>query len=197
MSVQFSFDFNKFLAALEFMASKSVPEFDKYKICKLLFLADRHHLLKYGRPIIGDRYCALPYGPIPSEALDLLNAFLKADTDSSDPRIQAMMASLELDRRFQNPRISTKVSPAFQSLSKSDMMALDDIVGVFGAKGFDELKSLTHTMYAYRVAWDKRPNGPMQYEDFFEEAPDAIQGAREEMIENAEIRIAFPLRDEL
>jgi Antitoxin SocA-like, Panacea domain len=197
MPVQFPFDFEKFLAALEFMAVKNVPELDKYKACKLLFLADRHHLLKYGRPIIGDRYCALPYGPIPSEALDLLNAFMRTETASPDPRIQGMMASLELDRRYQNPRISTKVSPAYQVLSKSDVMALDYVVGVFGAKGFDELKSLTHTMYAYRVAWERRESGPMQYEEFFEEAPDAIKGAREEMLENAEIRSAFPARDEL
>lgn len=197
MPVQFSFDFDKFLAALQFMAAKGVPELDKYKICKLLFLADKYHLVKYGRPIIGDRYFALPYGPVPSEVLDLLNAFSIAEPNLSDTRFQAMTANLELDRKYQNPRISTKVSPAFQVLSKSDLMALDYVIANFGSKGFGELLGLTHTMYAYRAAWERKPSGPMQYEEFFEEDPDAIKGALEEMLENSEMRSAFPARDDL
>src|SRR5579864_4950925 len=120
MAVQFKFDFEKFLAVLQYMAWKSVPELDKYKICKLLFLADKYHLVQYGRPIIGDRYCALRYGPVPSHSLDLLNDVIKAEsTAESNSEVRAMMGALELDRRYQNPRFSTKTSPAFHSLSKS------------------------------------------------------------------------------
>ena len=46
---------------------------DKLKLVKLLYFADKYHLLKYGRQISGDSYFALPYGPIPSGALDILN----------------------------------------------------------------------------------------------------------------------------
>jgi uncharacterized phage-associated protein len=197
MAVQFKFDFEKFLAVLQYMAWKSVPELDKYKICKLLFLADKYHLVQYGRPIIGDRYCALKYGPVPSHSLDLLNGAIKAESAESDPEIRAMVAALELDRRYQNPRFSTRTSPAFHSLSKSDVMSLDHIIEKFGAKDFNSLKSLTHTMYAYRNTWDAAPNTTMQYEDFFEEDPDAIEGAREEMLENYELSAAFPSTDEL
>lgn len=198
MAVQFNFDFEKFLAVVQYMAWKSVPELDKYKICKLLFLADKFHLVQYGRPIIDDRYCALRYGPVPSHSLDLLNEAIRTeDTSQAGPEILEMLAVLELDRRYQYPRFSSKKSPAFHSLSKSDVMVLDHIIEKYGARDFNSLKSLTHTMYAYRKIWDATPNSTMEYEDFFEEDPDAIGGAREEMLENYELSAAFPSSDEL
>jgi len=193
MPVQFPFDAEKFLAVVQYVAEKNVPELDKYKICKLVFLADKYHLVRYGRPIIGGRYCALPYGPVPSQALDLLNAFIEAnDLSSADPQVREMADKLEVDRRFRDPRFSAKAGPAFRLLSKSDLMALDHIIESYGKRSFNELLSLTHSMYAYRTIWQQNPNGEMRYEDFFEEDPDAIAGASEEMVENDEISKVFP-----
>src|SRR4030042_4954455 len=52
---------------------KKLQHADKLKLVKLLFFADKYHLLKYARQISGDNYHALPAGPIPSGALDILN----------------------------------------------------------------------------------------------------------------------------
>jgi hypothetical protein len=50
-------------------------------------------------------------------------------------------------------------------------------------------------MRAYRKAWDERvvdaKQSPMDFEDFFDEDPDAILGAKDEMLENDLIRKAF------
>ena len=59
MAVQFKLDWEKSLAALVYLASKELPEFDKYKACKLIFLADKYHLVQYARPITGDFYFAV------------------------------------------------------------------------------------------------------------------------------------------
>jgi hypothetical protein len=61
---------------------------------------------------------------------------------------------------------------------------------------FFQLKAITHEMVAYKKAWEKqRPDGakqwPMTFEDFFEEDPNAIAGALEEMTENHVIRKAL------
>src|ERR1700733_11781409 len=115
MTVEFKFDFDKFLAVLEYLASKGVPELSKYKICKLMFLADKYHLVRYGRPIIGDRYCALPYGPVPSMSLNYINAFLKSsksDEPESDPKILKMRDSFELDTKYLNPRLQSRRPPS-------------------------------------------------------------------------------------
>jgi hypothetical protein len=72
MTVTFQFDFEKALTALVYLASnpETVPAFDKYKAGKLLFLADKYHLVRYGRPILGDFYKAQGSGVWPDSAAD-------------------------------------------------------------------------------------------------------------------------------
>jgi len=72
-SLSFEFRFDKFVAALTYLASKVRRDFSKLRASKLLYFADRYHLINYGRPIIGDQYAKLPYGPVPSQALSLMN----------------------------------------------------------------------------------------------------------------------------
>jgi hypothetical protein len=79
------------------------------------------------------------------------------------------------------------------SLSHSDIQALEETLKKHGDKTFDELKSLTHEMPAYRKAWGdgESRNPAMMYEDLFTEDGDAMSGVLEEMIENYELRQAF------
>jgi uncharacterized phage-associated protein len=42
------------------------------QLMKLMYLADRTALLEKGRPISGDRYVSMKFGPVLSEVLDLL-----------------------------------------------------------------------------------------------------------------------------
>jgi hypothetical protein len=191
VSVQFKIDWEKALAALVYLAAKGLPDFDKYKVSKMLFLADKYHIVRFARPITGDIYYAVDYGPIPSQVLDRLEAFEKGN----DKQLAGL---LELDAKFANPRFAPKSARDYSALSQSDIIALDRVVELFGRKSFAELKNLTHAMPAYSKAWENRPEGKkralMSYEDFFEEEPDAIQGALEEMVEEDAIRKAFPER---
>lgn len=196
----FPFSFEKFLAAVQYMAGESLPEFDKYKIVKLLFLADKYHLVKFARPITGDRYCALEYGPVGSQSLDLLTWFTnfkRGTPDTEDHRIYQMAEALDLDFKFRYPRFSNRSAPEVSYLSKSDLIALDFAIKRFGHLDFDGLKSITHLMYAYRRTWHENPNGPMDFEDFFEEDSEAIEGAKELMIENAQVAEDYPSIGEL
>jgi len=47
-------------------------ECDKLKIIKLLYFADKYHLMKYGQSITNDRHIAMEHGPVNSLALDIL-----------------------------------------------------------------------------------------------------------------------------
>ena len=187
--MRFKFDFDKFLAAVLYIASKNLPDLDAYKICKMLFLSDKHHLVRYGRTITGDIYCALQYGPVPSMALDLLGSLGK-DEQKYDEKVKRMASRLDVDRRFQYPRFSTTESPEFCDLSQSDLISLCEVVKEFGDMNFDQLKSITHSVYAYKKAWDKDEHY-MRYEDFFREDPSAIDGVHKEMLENDELRRSF------
>jgi hypothetical protein len=194
MAVAFIFDFEKARAAILYLAQKNLPDFDKGKTCKLLFLVDKLHLVQYGRPVTGDLYWALEHGPVPTHVLDLLDHLEQKKTSSDQAR--ALSAGLELDRRFANPRFRALQGPDMSVLSKSDIGVLDRIADLHGRKTFAELRALTHEMVAYQRAWKRKRAGkraaPMAFEDFFEEDADAIAGTREEMLENAALRKAFP-----
>jgi uncharacterized phage-associated protein len=191
MAVRFTIDWEKSLAALVYLSSKGLPEFDKYKACKLIFLADKYHLVQHARPITGDFYFAVAYGPIPTVILDRIKKFESGE--------DAELASvLEQDKRFANPHFRAKVETNFSALSQSDIIALDKIAELFGQKNFAELKAITHAMPAYSKAWDSRLEGTkraeMSFEDFFEEDSEAVQGALEEMIEQYSLESVFPAR---
>ena len=47
-------------------------------LIKLLYLLDRRALSQWGRPVTGDDYFSMKYGPVLSEVLDLI-------TDMPDP----------------------------------------------------------------------------------------------------------------
>ena len=187
LPVEFKFDFDKFLAVVHYLASRNVPELTKYKIVKLIFFADKYHTVRYGRPIIGDRYCALPHGPVPSAALDLLDDFLRYPVSEED-QVARMRESLSVECEYPDPRFAAKVKPTpsdLSVLSASDIGALNHAIEQFGTMDFGELKAITHNTYAYRNA---EPNQEMSYEDFFIEDPDAIDGALAELCENDSIR---------
>jgi uncharacterized phage-associated protein len=70
----FNFDHKKATQILNFFASKAGGKINKLKALKLIFLADRYHLRKYGRLVTDDCYVAMKYGPVPSTVMDIAEA---------------------------------------------------------------------------------------------------------------------------
>ena len=66
--LSFRFNVDKLIQALTFLASKGVANLTKLRAAELLFFADKYHLRKFGRPILGDAYYCLDKSPIPSDA---------------------------------------------------------------------------------------------------------------------------------
>jgi uncharacterized phage-associated protein len=176
MDLTFEFDPDRTVAAIVYLASREVPELTKWKICKLLYLADRMHLARYGRPITGDVYYALPWGPIPSYALEAL--------DDENPLAMELFENLKKDS---TPRYPTYASaPGSEvvwkdSLSESDLWALDQAVEQYGRMGFNDLSRVVHDTAAYKKAWAKRigDRALMRFEDFF----DDVAGAHHELLD--------------
>ena len=195
VQVTFDFDIDKAVAALLYFASDDgrVTTFDKYKAGKLMFLADKYHVVRYGRPIFGDFYKALPWGPIPQNLLRSVDAVIEGHINFE--HASRIARAIKLDRTYENPRIHAAELPDRSALSGSDIEALNFVISEHGKKTFEELMALTHHMAAYRKAWETRKKGSkqalMRYEDFFDEDSGAVAGAREEMIENAELRKSF------
>src|SRR3990167_7093267 len=66
MATSTSTSYKKATQALNFFAQKKDGKINKMKAIKLIYLADRLHLRKYGRPIVGDAYWAMKLGPVGS-----------------------------------------------------------------------------------------------------------------------------------
>jgi uncharacterized phage-associated protein len=193
--IAFTFRPEKAIAAISFLVERQLPDLTKGKVDKLLFLADKLHLVRYGRTITGDWYAALQHGPVPSHTDNLLDA-LEGDVRGY-PELAALSQYVYLDRSFLHPRMLSRGACGLieQQLSESDVEVLTRIVDLFGNRSFTELRGITHELPAWEKAWESRGNAnsaDMSYEDFFDEDEDTIPGAKEEAVENSALRNYFP-----
>jgi uncharacterized phage-associated protein len=152
--LRFQFNEKKGVEALTYVASKW-PSLTAFFAAKVLFFAEKQHLNRYARPIVGDTFIAMPNGPVPSTLYD----FIKGRLDQAgDP--DAIMAALLIERD-PYPRVAAQRAPDLDALSPSDLECLDEAIAFCRGRGFGALSSLTHQ----ERAWLEAPaNGPMDYE---------------------------------
>ena len=159
--IRFRFNPTKFASAAAYIASRK-NGVTKKELCKLFFFSDQAHLLSYGRTITGDRYNALPQGPIPSQGLDMLNQNHTAPN-----------SHLEIMRKFGklNGLVFEPAREADRSVfSRSDLKILDDILDKFGNLSVQQLEDLSHK----EQAWIRTEQPcQMDYDLFFEGHPEA------------------------
>lgn len=173
--IRFEFSLEKFAAVMAYLAHEGrIHDLTKLKAAKLLFFADKAHLLKYGRPILGDRYVSMDHGPVPSAALELMNRLVAPD-EIADPVRERLSKTLSVHRsafsRNHPFRAKAHDNSVYSHLSDSEREVLDEIIRKYGQKTAGELVELAHREYAWRVSDRLRPAGsswPMPYETFFE-----------------------------
>ena len=141
----------------------------QYEIVKSIFLADRSHLNKYGRPITYDNYVAMVHGPVPSTTYSIL----KEDVSI----VRRYGRKLPWKRRNAS-EIGAK-SLAFHSparshdpdvLSGSDVKALDEALTIVKSLDFKQTRTIIHEDAAYEAAWNDeggRRQYPMNYSLLF------------------------------
>jgi uncharacterized phage-associated protein len=160
--IQFKFKPEKFASAVTYIATRlKASNATKKVICKLIFFADQKHLLTYGRTITGDKYNALPQGPIPSRGLDMLNQKACAPADD-----------LAVMREYGQLKGWTFVSrrpPNLAVFSKSDLVVLDQTIAELGSLDHKHLEDLSHK----EAAWIRaNSNATMDFDLFFEGHPE-------------------------
>src|SRR3990167_5078172 len=67
-----SFEYKKAIQAINYFVRERGGSEKKLNLLKLLFLADRYHIRRYGRPIFNDVYFAMTYGPVASAVKDVI-----------------------------------------------------------------------------------------------------------------------------
>lgn len=107
------------------------------KLVKLVYLADRAALARWGRPITFDWYFSLPHGPVPSFTLNMINA----EPDPENPSYWNRFIS---ERRENTVRLLTE-APGDQ-LSPAEESLLDEIFQDFGGLSQWQLRDYCHEL---------------------------------------------------
>jgi uncharacterized phage-associated protein len=168
----FNFEYKKVTQALNSFALKEGGRINKMKALKLVYLADRYHLRKYGRLITNDIYFAMNYGPVPSGAKDIAEAsevFL--DRNEKEYSSQYIVSEDNLTTKSLQP-VDDIV------FSESDIEALEFAWATFGHLNQFQLADYTH----YYPEWKRHEKSlesdsriQIFLEDFFEDPDSSVE----------------------
>lgn len=112
---------------------------DKIKIIKLLYLADKYHLLLYGRTITNDSYFAMENGPVGSTSLNVLSF-----NDISLSGDEYKYAKKLLGERDKHSFYAKDCSSNLDMLSETDKEAIAFVLKYFGNMKTWDLVKFTH-----------------------------------------------------
>ncbi|MEY4541182.1 MAG: hypothetical protein RLZZ306_2939 [Bacteroidota bacterium] len=160
------FNYRKSVQALNYLAEKFGGSLNKMKALKLIWLADRLHVRRYGRSITGDVYFAMPFGPVPSTTRDLVESYQSLNEIESEYRGQ-YIANNEDKYVFQS-----LTKPNLKVFSKTDIEVIDEIVEKFGQLKEFELSNFSHifpewTRYESELKSKNSSRFEIDYKDFF------------------------------
>ena len=142
-----------------FLLRKGGDRMSHLKLMKLLYLADREAMGRYGAPISGDRIVAMPQGPVLSMTLNLMDG----DVESSPRGWEGLISDKE------NHELSLRrplTSDDTDELSPADIDVLEAVWKQFGQMDKWEIRDYTHD---HCPEWTN-PNGssvPIPYENVF------------------------------
>lgn len=161
--------YKKATQALNFLARKKSGNINKMKAIKLIYLADRLHLRKYGRPIVGDMYWAMKLGPVGSLTKNVAEL-------SGIPKDIFSYAKKYIKPSDEKKHHFSSLRPVdLDVFSKTDIGCLEAVYNKFSDKDQFELKDITHKY----LEWSKhekelnagKKRVRMNYDDFFADSP--------------------------
>ena len=145
--IRFDFDREKGIASALYVCKRLIGAKHSpnlHKIFKIFYFADQKHIASYGRPIVGDSYVAMKYGPVPTNLYSIFQS-VRGDADCF---------SSEAYRAFfkvKGHNVSPLADPDLDELSESEIECLDSSIEENKTKDFDELTELSHDL-AYENA---------------------------------------------
>ncbi len=145
----------KMRACLLYVLRQLGKETDFIKLFKILYFAQREHLVKYGRGVIGDTFHALRFGPVPSfiyKALQMAQGRLERMPDF-DPFLEGIEVS-------NTSLVSSSVEPDMDELSLSDIACLDKYIEKYRDMNSYKLSNRSHYDKAWKDAFTRSKDDP-------------------------------------
>lgn len=158
-----NFKIDKGTQALNYFAVSEGGRINKMKAIKLIWLADRYHLRKYGRSITDDSYKAMPYGPVPSSTKDIAQRSIFCGKEMREYAEQFVKPV--------NDYSFDSIAPVDEDVfSDTDLEALKFAYDNFGKFNQFTLADISHAYpeWKKRSGEDKLLINDMSYLDFFD-----------------------------
>ena len=140
------------IESIYYLLNKIGPA-DKLKLVKLIYFADKYHLIKYNRTVTNDEYWAMDHGPVGSNVKDVLE-FDDFTMSKNECEFAFKLISKHGKNKFKKNNL--KKPHQYDYLSKSDIEALDFVVDKFGHMKTWDIRNYSH----YCPEW-------YQYEEMF------------------------------
>jgi len=130
--IRFNFDERPAADAAGYLLTLHGGTMNYMRLIKLLYVAERESLSRFGRPILGDRYVSMKHGPVLSHVYDLV---------MTDPPEGPWARHIQ---RFRPHAVSLRAQPRLDSLSRADLQILTEVAELY--QKFDQfhLRNMTH-----------------------------------------------------
>lgn len=182
MPIEFPYDREKATHAVRWLLDRHGGKLDCMQLLKLIFFADRDHLARFGRPIVGGHYVAMKNGPV---ALELYEELRSRRVDGTSVELYPAVRLVERgDEDY---------------LSESDRLALKFADELYGMHDSYSLSDITHGLKVWtkNAPNEHRKSVPIEYDDFFLDLPehaDMLDVIREDAVDRAELEAFFSAR---
>jgi len=137
MASPFEFDPEKALAVVAYLARETGETM--YPILKMVYVADRTHLERYGRPITGDEFIAMKQGACPSKIYDTMKVLRGEPNHNYLPRSEQFLA---VDPETHD--IELLAMPSLDVLSESERECLDETLSILKRYGSRCIREMAH-----------------------------------------------------
>jgi len=133
-----NFEITTFVQILKYIISKH-PNPKIYNVLKMLYLADKIHLLEYGELMTSDTYKKMEHGPVASICYDILKFVRGTDYN----RVFDKSIKEEIKRNL-NGKLEISTPPDMDYLSETNIECITKAIEQYGKYNSKELEELTH-----------------------------------------------------
>lgn len=135
----------KAIESVVYLANR-VHDPTRIKIFKLMYFADKLHMSRYGRFIVGDLYVAMKNGPVPSRTYDLVKEIERGQESDAIVVPNSWAIKAKRDARM-------------IEFSETDIECFEEIIGQYGRDSAKQLSKISHG-----DAWDRVTNKGQMFE---------------------------------
>ena len=147
-------EIDKIKASLLYILVQFPDGIDFIKLFKIMYFAEKEHLINYGRSITRDSFHALKHGPVPSftyKAIQVTQGKIKENQDLNEVAMSIIISG---------DKIFAKTNADKDELSISDMRCLDNAINKCKSIDSYTLSDISHEDSAWKDAYSRSQDDP-------------------------------------